>query len=138
MKATFCKPEDLEKALAIVNERYDGNIAFHSESDIAAKSFRLVTKSYDLPGYGISTHSYQMGWTPNARRKNNACWHVHGYFFDALFSVNPNAKVKSRSNTITKDYGNWEDFNVGSQICPCYASECCTCDGNEYPLAKRA
>ena len=136
MKATFCNQSDLEKALEIVNKKYENNISFHSESNLATKNFRLVTKSYDKPGWGVSTHSYNMGWSKNARRKNNACWHAHGDFFDALFSVNPNAKVRSRSNTITKDAGNWQDFNVGSQMCPCYASECCECDGNEYPLAK--
>lgn len=62
------------------------------------------------------------------QRVSAACWHAHGDFFDALFSINPDAVIVSMgTQTITKQDGNWQDRNIGSQMQPLYYSEACDC-----------
>ena len=67
---------------------------------------------------------------PNGRRIAAACWHVHGDFFDALFAICPDAVVMSMGKVITKDGGNWQDWNKGSMMYPKLASACCECHRN--------
>lgn len=128
MKATHCSWNDLEEALKIVNKRYGGNIRFNSDSD-GPQRFTLRLKDSHGPGHKVSV-SYVMGldWAKK-RRINAACWHVHGHFFEALFKVQPKAVVYALGRQITKNYGNWQDWNCGSGYYPVYASECCECEG---------
>ena len=53
----------------------------------------------------------------------SASWHAHGYLFDKIFELDPDAVIKSLDKTITADAGNWEDMNVGSYYSPVYMSE---------------
>jgi hypothetical protein len=127
MKATKCKAKDLRAALEIINKRYDNNIKFNPNSDLP-KRFTLRVKG---PGKGSGyARSYVMGldWGKK-RRTGSACWHVHGHFFEALFSIVPNAVIYSRGGKITSDAGNWEDYSVGTDYHPAYASDCCECFG---------
>jgi hypothetical protein len=135
MRATYTSKEDLERALVKVNKKYENNICFHPDTDLESKplNFRLWTKSYDKPGYKVNTWQYSYGWSKNCKRHPSACWHVHGHFFEALFEINPNAKVYSNGTAITKDEGNWIEQNGGVTIsndetCNCYQS---------WPLAPR-
>jgi len=61
----------------------------------------------------------------------SACWHVHGTFFEKLLIVKPTARILStmagKVLEITKDSGNWQDLNIGSDRNPVYASEACEC-----------
>ena len=120
--------EELEKAMALVNKRYAGNICFNRGPEKQGKNFLFTLKVKDSngPGHSIGYAHFLTGHNP--RRLTSACWHVHGYFFEALFKVNPKAIVWSRKNKITSDYGNWEDWNAGSQMYPQYMSEKCECN----------
>lgn len=133
----------LQEALNIINARYGGNIKFKTlEAKGKRISFTLTVGrtsegrgafSKTLPGVSIS---------PDGKKRiAAACWHVHGDFFDALFKVCPGAEVSSLGKVITKDGGNWQDWNKGSMMNPVPASKCCHCKRNiktEKILAAQA
>lgn len=125
MKATKCTKEHLEMALAAINKKYAGNIKFNSNSDLP-KRFTLRVKGAGLGSAYSPAYVRGSSWAKK-RRTGSACWHAHGDFFDALFAISPDAIVYSLGNKITKDGGNWQDFNCGSIMNPAYASECCEC-----------
>ena len=118
-------------ALAVVNERYAGNIKFKTLEPKGRRiSFTLTVVSSTI-GTGkakVTAPGASIG--PNGRRIAAACWHCHGDFFDALFRVCPDAVVMSLGKVITKDGGNWQDWNKGSMMYPKLASECCECHRN--------
>ena len=123
--------ENFHAALAVVNARYDGNIKFKTlESKGKRISFTLTVLSTTI-GKGkakVTVPGVSIG--PNGRRIAAACYHVHGDFFDALFRVCPDAVVMSLGKVITKDGGNWQDWNTGSLMNPVPASACCECHRN--------
>jgi hypothetical protein len=111
------------RALDIVNAKYDGNVTFKS---IDGNRFTLKVKDFKGPGHRLHTQ-YGFDGFIGQKRSSHACWHVHGDFFDALFTVNPDAVIRAGAKKITKDAGNWEDWNIGSQMAPIYYSESCEC-----------
>lgn len=149
MKAKNCTVENLQAALDIVNVKYEGNIKFKSlEMKGKQIQFTLTVIDSKKPGHrrGFPRYNYKWGNLAasekigEGKRMAFACWHVHGDFFDALFSVNPNAAVLSggslahndvKSNWITINGGNWQDRNIGSQMFPLYFSEACDCGKGE-------
>ena len=118
-------------ALAVVNARYAGNIKFKTLEPKGKRiSFTLTVISSTI-GKGkakVTAPGASIG--PNGRRIAAACWHCHGDFFDALFRVCPDAVVMSLGKVITKDGGNWQDWNTGSLMDRVPASECCECHRN--------
>ncbi len=118
MKVRKATEEDLRKALELTNKEFDGNVIFNR---LDFPTFTLKVK--DSKGKGARRGD-------SGRRLINACWHVHGTFFDKLFEVNPDAYVISQGNKITASEGNWVDRNIGSMMNPLYYSEACECGGN--------
>ena len=122
MYAKKCTIEDLWEALNRTNAMYHDQVIWNCEPTHTPHGikFTLKVKHNKAEGHGIS-HS--------GRQMSTACWHVHGNFFDRLFDVNPNAVVYSRGKKIVAGHcgGNWEDYNVGSQMNPKFASEQCEC-----------
>jgi len=122
MKARKCNKEDLIKALELTNKDYDNNIKFKR---LDFPTFTLTVKST-----ADNTRGYRRGHT--GRKVAAACWHVHGDFFDNLFSINPSAYIIVSSGTGTKridiNGGNWEDRNIGSLYSPLMYSEACDCN----------
>jgi len=114
----------MKEALEIVNEKYFKNITYRNIEPIneALTSFRFTLRAVDC-------HKAGGCFSPSTGRRVGlaACWHVHGDFFDALFSLTPDARVKSCRAVITKDAGNWQDYNMGSMMQPFAASACCDC-----------
>jgi hypothetical protein len=121
--------EQLEKALDVVNQKYQGNIQWNNFIK-NGKGFNvtLKVKNSKEPGHSRGYYKSPGQGDYSTKRLSSACWHVHGNFFEALFKINPEATIISRGNKITKDFGNWEDFNVGSRMLPQYASEKCDCN----------
>lgn len=123
--------EDLEKALIAVNAMYDNNIEWNNfqhegPSRGGGNTYRVTLKVKNSRGPGA-----RRGFPTDSkkgRRMINACYHVHGNWFAALFGINPNVTIRAGDKTITKDYGNWEDRNIGSVYRPYYFSEACDCD----------
>ena len=128
MKARKCTITDLENALIQVNKKYDGNVCFKNiEQKKYYVQFTLKVKDYKGPGHRLHT-SYNFDGLYSQKRSSNACWHVHGDFFDCLFSIAPDAVVSSQGRNITKEEGNWSDWNIGSMMFPVMYSESCECD----------
>ena len=128
MKTNATIPE-LNQALSQVNNTFEDNIRFKRIEQSGSKVlFTLTVVNSRLPG-GRLSHT--------GRRIAAACWHVHGHFFDCLFKINPGAWVKSLDKTITKNAGNWQDWQIGSQARPVMYSDACECDHHlQFHLAK--
>jgi hypothetical protein len=129
---------ELIKALLIVNKKYDNNVEFNRYPEKIKKSnrmlFTLKVKDCSKPGHRIGFFPTKKG---NPRRLSAACWHVHGDYFEALFSVNPECYVLTSrfGNTkVTKEKGNWTDQDVGSMMRPAKLSELCDCAGDAREL----
>ena len=119
MKAKNTSINELQKALETINKKYDGNITFKRLDNGKTITFTLTVKSSREKG---ARRGHQ------GQRVSAACWHAHGDFFDSLFSINPDAVIVSMgTRTITKQDGNWQDRNIGSQMQPLYYSEACDC-----------
>jgi len=110
----------LLRALAKTNQRFDGNVIFDSCIKVKTKVFRLTLRVKDSHGKGARI-SYR------GRHLVNACWHVHGYFFEHLLKEEPNAIIKTTIGKIDRFGGNWIDRNVGSQLRSIMLSELCEC-----------
>ena len=155
MIARNCSRQNLLDALELINNsealndkagpigNFKGNIRFKKlETQGKGFSFTLSVLSTHhgkgknkiaLLGVRRSASSYQSG-----RLISAACWHAHGRFFDALFSLAPAARVYSswfkRSDTgkfgawIDANGGNWQDGQIGSMAYPIMYSEACTCN----------
>jgi hypothetical protein len=106
MIAKNCKAEELEKALEIINKKYEGNIKFNelipgkpSKNQI---QFTLRCISSKGPGHGIGN---EYPWRDKkAPRLVSCCWHVHGDYFDALLSINQEAVIVARGKKIIHGY----------------------------------
>lgn len=120
--------EEMHQALDAVSAMYGNNVIwnrFEPQHTARTKKVAFTLKVKDSKGMGA--HVTINRAICKHRRTPYACWHVHGHFFEALFKIAPEAVIMSKGNKITKDSGNWEDFNVGSMAYPVYASECCCC-----------
>jgi hypothetical protein len=126
MYAINCKVSDLEQALLdINNDIYKGNAEFKRFPEQRGKRYTFTLKVKDSNKLGARRHYSAYRYKP--RKSRSACWHLHGHFFEALFAIKPDAEILSGSNRITKDYGNWKDRNIGSQIYPVMFSQSCEC-----------
>lgn len=101
-------------ALNNVNQKHGYKLEFDRfEKQGKYYFFTIKTKS-GIPGARVS---------PSGRNLAKASWHAHGYIFDEIFNIEPEAIIYSAGNKITKDQGNWVDVNIGSVAYPCYYSQ---------------
>lgn len=136
MIVTGATKQELRKALKEINKKFEDNIQFvgdngYYENDGLEQlgptriSFRLETKCYKHNG------GYRR--TFQGHRHRSACWHVHGEFFDALLDLNSKAVVRTSGAKIYEDQhgygriGNWQDWNIGSELHPLFFSQACDC-----------
>ena len=112
--------EELTQALDIVNKKFDNNVTFYMHRE-SKNAIRMCLRVIDSHKKGA-----KLGFS--GRHTINACWHVHGYYFEALLSINPKAVIKTVISTITLDGGNWTDKNIGSLFNPLMYSEACECE----------
>jgi len=125
MIAKNCSIDHLKMALLRTNFKFDHNIKF-KRLEFKGRNilFTLTVNNSRKPGSRTSASAFHP-----ERRVSAACWHVHGWFFEILFKVNPAAIVVSQGNKqITKDSGNWQDWQIGPQIYPIMYSEACDCN----------
>ena len=136
MIAKHTRKEDLNKALELINEKYDNNIRWNREPEQLDKygyKWRFTLRVNSSKGKGAKlSYSYHN----NVRRTSSACWHVHGDFFDTLLNLRASAIIETSSaQGLIKIYiseegnivGNWKDRNIGSIMFPVYYSESCLC-----------
>ena len=122
MKVYHTTQENLDKALAKVNKKFDNNIIYNRYPEALNKkrtSFVLTLRVKDssMAGHRVDFHLTTKG---NRRKLSSACWHVHGEFFDAL---NKEAEIVTLGNR-TSPGREWADWNAGgiymSDLCDCY------------------
>jgi len=122
--------EDLKQALAKVNKDFDDNICWNRFEGIR-NGFIVTLAVRNSHGKGARLGFQISERTGQRRHLINACWHVHGHFFDALLEINPKADITTCISHIYKHedrvIGNWEDKQIGSMMDPLYASEACEC-----------
>lgn len=135
MKAKNCSLDDLNKALEIINVKYQGNVETNYGFSCVGRQyqFTLRVKDSHKPGARIGQCTYTSSRGLQYRKHLvNACWHVHGDFFDALFSVNPQAVISASGRSVSVDDGNWVDRNIGSMMEPLMYSQACDCETTKY------
>lgn len=122
--------EELQKALEKTNKLFDGNIDFKDIRQVNKNSIRFTLKVKNSKGKGSKKSITYFPFENKVKMRNtaNACWHVHGTFFEKLLEINPKAIIKSAGKTITGDGGNWQDWNIGSILFPVYYSDSCLCN----------
>jgi hypothetical protein len=132
MKVKNVTANDMEKALSIVNAKYENNIEWNRFDTVGKQiHFTLRCKSSSGPGHRLSQSVTSKG---NRRKLTSACWHVHGDFFDALIGEVNNEAIVTTGNNKKIFYqqdmvvGNWEDWNIGSMYYPLYYSDACDCE----------
>lgn len=104
------KREDIDKAIKIVNKKYDNNLYINfwdgsSYSYINTRyRFRLYYKDENKAGSrcGIITSEPKY-----------ACYHAHHYFFNAIIKVNKNAVIQLYEDWIIKKAG---DKIIGNKL----------------------
>lgn len=120
-----CTKDDIDKALAKVNEEFDHNIRLNNYQQLSGTGLRhrVTLRVWDSHGSGAHLSKLMVSYGHKVRHTISACWHVHGRFFDTL-------PYDTRITTKGKPFmaGDiWDDFNIGSVIYPVYASESCDC-----------
>ncbi len=125
--------QQLDKALEATNKEFKDNIIYNEIVPINNKQtrFRMTLRVKDSHGKGARLGFYQNPNTGNRRHLINACWHVHGTYFDNLLKIAPESEIKAGELTIYKTingtFNNWQDRNIGSIMNPLYFSEACEC-----------
>jgi hypothetical protein len=120
---TTAKLTTVTKAIKSVNKRYGYKIEFKTcEQRGKWVHFTIKSKS-GIPG-ARESHS--------GRNLPSASWYAHGFLFDQIFKMEPSAIIWSAKRRITKQSGNWEDFNIGSVMQPCYFSDVSILSGREW------
>jgi hypothetical protein len=113
MKTNVSK-ETVLQAIENVNKEKGYSIRLN-RADYKGKWFNFTIDSPSkIPGARIST----MG-----RNLAKASYHAHGYLFDKIFKLDPNAVIYSLGKKITIENGNWEDTQIGNIYNPMYFSE---------------
>jgi len=111
MKALNVSVSSMYAALRAVNRHYDSNVKFAKgpESYQDGLRFKLGVKDSSKPG---ARRGIKVNKDGSPMKLGFACWHVHGHFFDALFSVAPGARVVSKFGSVDAKSGNWQDAFV--------------------------
>lgn len=111
--------KELHLALEKINIRFRDNISFNRCDQTGNKViFTLKAKS----------GQYGSRKSVSGRNMPKASWECHGYFFDALFEINPSCIVYSMGKKITINEGNWQEISIGSIVWPKEMSECTIAD----------
>jgi hypothetical protein len=120
--------ENIAQAIYNINTaKYESNIyGIITSKSKNGRTFSVRLSVHNSHGLGAKISRNRFGG--NDRHVKAACWHVHGDFFEALFELEPNAIVSSAGKKVTNDEGNWQDWNVGSQMYPVQFSESCGCN----------
>ena len=112
MKTTATKEQVLQ-AIEIVNNREGYQISLN-RADQTGKWFNFTLESPSkVLGAKVS---------PTGRNLPKASWHAHGFIFDEIFGLNPDAIIWSCGKKIDANGGNWQDIQIGSLGRPCWAS----------------
>ena len=116
MKIKGLSIEQLETALSNVNKKYSYNLRFVKGISKNGNflNCRIRSEKSNIEGASKSV---------NGRNSVSASWHAHCYFFDELYDMNPTTLIYTGGLKMRSKAANWRDYNVGSKVNPCFASE---------------
>lgn len=122
---------------------YDGNVTLRTGEDRSNRAGPRATftlRTIDTAGLGAkgSASAFGKGTGPKGRRRTiAACWHAHYDVLAELFARFPVARVVTAIATYTAP--TFRDralatshIDVGSQLFPVTAPDCCECDHADY------
>lgn len=116
MKVKNITEQELRDALTRVNLEHNYKLIFNREPEKVGNFYHFTIRSEKsgIPGARYS-HS--------GRKLVSASWHAHGYLFDAILAIRPDAIIKSWNAEIyvNRDglvVGNWQDWDAGSYFAP--------------------
>jgi hypothetical protein len=133
--------DSITRAVDAINAKYDGNVQIDRLQQIDTKghAFRVKLRVRDSKGPGAH-HSAPSPWN-EGRRTVALCWHTFRDFFQALYVLEPNARVK----TALARYDGVDGFeanyprtywtNTGSVAFPSAYGDLCLCS-EAMPLVK--
>lgn len=101
-------------ALNNVNQSKGYKLSFNRFEKIGKYFHFTIQTPSKIPGARVSF---------SGRNLAKASWHAHGFLFDEIFKIEPEAFIYSGGQKITKDNGNWIDRNIGSNYFPCMFSQ---------------
>lgn len=113
MKTTASRTTVLS-ALAYVNELYGYQLTLNRDEQ-KGKYFHFTIKSRKsgIPGSRLSY---------SGRKLISASWHAHGYLFEQILRLEPDAVIYSLGERYEAGFI-WQDKNIGSMMHPVYFSE---------------
>jgi hypothetical protein len=120
---------------------YGGNIAIRTGNDRSNRAgphSRFTLQTVDTAGQGAKGSGHGSGTGPKGlRRTISACWHAHYDVLAELLRRFPDARIVTALATYTSETFRTRalstaGLNMGSQMYPVTAPECCVCDHSEY------
>ena len=115
MKVKGITVKQLNECLQKVNKEHGYKLIYNREPEQKGNyiHFTIRSEKSGIPGARTS-------WS--GRNMVSASWHSHGYLFDNIYDLNPDAIIVcGRTRYECKD-DNWQDYNIGSIMQPCYFS----------------
>lgn len=140
MKFIGVTEEILDEALALVNERYAGNVMFDHRDFIKTRQdgreeWRVQLKVCNSRGPGARLSLPNAWLDKKPRHLPASCWHVYGHFYDEVAKLAPDAEMDVSGSGLVEPYKGlvrehgWRDNMVGSPFGGYYMiSELCHCD----------
>lgn len=120
MKTTASKSQ-VQAAIDIVNSDYGYKLRIKDDRQLSKNYYQFtITSDSKIPGARMAA---------SGRNLAAASWHAHGYLFDQLLHINPQAVIKTAfAEVYVGDgcrgiVGNWQDVQVGSMFAPAMMSE---------------
>ncbi len=116
MKVSNITPAQLDAILCFTNVKHDYRLEFNRSPEYIGKWVHFTIKSKVSKIRGART-----SWT--GRNTPSASWHAHGHLFEEILAFEATAVIKTAAATIDINGGNWQDYQIGSMMCPVMASE---------------
>lgn len=98
--------DDIYRALAEVNKRYDGNVGFEHKQSFVPKTSRGTPSVDGTLSVANTKLPPALHIKPTGQRSRSVTWRGHWYFMFELFTINPTGRIKTRD----ADYRNYVDF----------------------------
>jgi hypothetical protein len=107
MKLKGITVAQLTECLESVNRERGYKLIFNRRPEIKGEyiHFTIRSERSKIPGARTSYRGVNL---------ISASWHSHGYLFDKIWDINPNAIIYSGSLKMTSKKDNWQDYNIGS------------------------
>lgn len=114
MKAKNVKLSDVQKSIDLVNKERGYQLAVRDFKNVGHWLQFTIKSPSKVPGSCISV---------SGRNMPCASSHAYGFVIDELFNLCPDMIIETLGKRYDKTTWKWNDYNVGSIMFPCWASE---------------